>query len=82
MSYDKQLIYIEQLVLLQNRRLIIEDVALLESQQNLLLIEYQRVKCFKSVTANDLETSYILFLSQHCNIQRTPKFATKIRYFS
>ena len=27
MSYDKQLIYIEQLVLLQNRRLIIEDVA-------------------------------------------------------
>ena len=28
-SYDKQLIYIEQLVLLQNRRLIIEDVALL-----------------------------------------------------
>jgi len=29
MSYDKQLIYIEQLVLLQNRRLIIEDVALL-----------------------------------------------------
>ena len=29
MSYDKQLIYIEQLVLLQNRRLIIEDVAFL-----------------------------------------------------
>jgi len=27
MSYDKQLIYIEQLVLLQNWRLIIEDVA-------------------------------------------------------
>ena len=27
MSYDKQLIYIEQLLLLQNRRLIIEDVA-------------------------------------------------------
>ena len=47
MSYDKQLIYIEQLVLLQNRRLIIEDVALLESQQNLLLIEYQRVKYFE-----------------------------------
>ena len=48
MSYDKQLIYIyiyiEQLVLLQNRRLIIEDVALSESQQNLLLIDYQRIK--------------------------------------
>ena len=26
---------------------------------------------FKNVTANDLETSYILFLSQLCNIQRT-----------
>ena len=25
----------------------------------------------KNVTANDLETSYILFLSQLCNIQRT-----------
>ena len=37
-------IYIEQLVLLQNRRLIIEDVALSESQQNLLLIDYQRIK--------------------------------------
>lgn len=36
----------------------------------------------KKVTANDLETSYILFLSQPCNIQRTPKCATKIRYFS
>ena len=47
MSYDKQLIYIEQLVLLQNRRLIIEDVAHGESQQNLLLIEYQRVKYFE-----------------------------------
>ena len=47
MSYDKQLIYIEQLVLLQNRRLIIEDVAHDESQQNLLLIEYQRVKYFE-----------------------------------
>lgn len=31
MSYDKQLIYIEQLVLLQNRRLIIEDVACLKA---------------------------------------------------
>ena len=47
MSYDKQLIYIEQLVLLQNRRLIIEDVARGKSQQNLLLIEYQRVKYFE-----------------------------------
>ena len=47
MSYDKQLIYIEQLVLLQNRRLIIEDVARSESQQNLLLIECQYVKFFK-----------------------------------
>lgn len=40
-------IYIEQLVLLQNRRLIIEDVAHKESQQNLLLIEYQRIKYLK-----------------------------------
>ena len=47
MSYDKQLIYIEQLLLLQNRRLIIEDVAYAESQQNLLLIEYQRIKYYK-----------------------------------
>ena len=47
MSYDKQLIYIEQLVLLQNRRLIIEDVARSESLQNLLLVEYQRIKCNK-----------------------------------
>ena len=41
------MIYIEQLVLLQNRRLIIEDVARSESQQNLLLIECQYVKFFK-----------------------------------
>ena len=47
MSYDKQLIYIEQLVLLQNKRLIIEDVARSESLQNLLLVEYQRIKCNK-----------------------------------
>ena len=44
MSYDKQLIYIEQLVLLQNRRLIIEDVARGESQQNIFFIEYQLIK--------------------------------------
>ena len=42
-----------------------------ESQQNLLLIDYQRIKYNKNVTANDLETSNILFLSQLCNIQRT-----------
>ena len=47
MNYDKQLIYIEQLVLLQNKRLIIEDVARSESLQNLLLVEYQRIKCNK-----------------------------------
>ena len=47
MNYDKQLIYIEQLVLLQNKRLIIEDVARIESLQNLLLVEYQRIKCNK-----------------------------------
>ena len=40
-------IYIEQLVLLQNKRLIIEDVARSESLQNLLLVEYQRIKCNK-----------------------------------
>lgn len=46
MSYDKQLIYIyiEQLVLLQNKRLIIEDVAHEESQQNIFFIEYQLIK--------------------------------------
>ena len=46
MSYDKQLIYIyiEQLVLLQNKRLIIEDVAHEESQQNSFFIEYQLIK--------------------------------------
>ena len=42
-----------------------------ESQQNLLLIDYQRIKYNKNVTANDLETSNILFLSQLCYIQRT-----------
>ena len=42
MSYDKQLIYIEQLVLLQNRRLIIEDVALLPSFVRNLGLPLQR----------------------------------------
>ena len=37
-------IYIEQLVLLQNKRLIIEDVAHEESQQNIFFIEYQLIK--------------------------------------
>ncbi|GEM_PF-4308513 len=46
------------------------------------LLNISELSNFKSVTANDLETSYILFLSQPCNIQRTPKFGTKIRYFS
>ena len=46
------------------------------------LLNISKLSTLKNVTANDLETSYILFLSQPCNIQRTPKFATKIRYFS
>ena len=46
------------------------------------LLNISELSILKNVTANDLETSYILFLSQPCNIQRTPKFATKIRYFS
>ena len=46
------------------------------------LLNISELSTMKNVTANDLETSYILFLSQPCNIQRTPKFATKIRYFS
>lgn len=69
MSYDKQLIYIEQLVLLQNRRLIIETVARSESLQNLLWLNISELSVIKNVTANYLETSYIL--SQLCNIQRT-----------
>lgn len=47
------------------------DFLLLESQQNLLWIEYQRVKYLKNVIANDLETSDILFISQPFNIQKT-----------
>ena len=69
MSYDKQLIYIEQLVLLQNRSLIIETVARSESLQNLLWLNISELSVMKNVTANYLETSYIL--SQLCNIQRT-----------
>ena len=47
MSYDKQLIYIEQLVLLQNRRLIIEDVALLTiiAIKLLILRSFQKKGC-------------------------------------
>ena len=69
MSYDKQLIYIEQLVLLQNRSLIIETVARSESLQNLLWLNISELSVMKNVTANYLETSYIL--SQLCNIQIT-----------
>ena len=46
------------------------------------LLNINELSILKNVTANDLETSYILFLSQPCNIQRTPRCATKIRYFS
>ena len=35
------------------------------------LLNISELSIFKNVTANDLETSYILFLSQLCNIQRT-----------
>ena len=34
-------------------------------------LNISKLSSFKNVTANDLETSYILFLSQLCNIQRT-----------
>lgn len=36
------------------------------------LLNISELSILKNVTANDLETSYILFLSQPCNIQRTP----------
>ena len=64
MSYGKQPIYIyiyEQLVLLQNRSLIIETVARSESLQNLLWLNISELSVIKNVTANYLETSYILF---------------------
>lgn len=35
------------------------------------LLNISELSILKNVTANDLETSYILFLSQFCNIQRT-----------
>ena len=35
------------------------------------LLNISELSTLKNVTANDLETSYILFLSQPCNIQRT-----------
>ena len=35
------------------------------------LLNISELSIIKNVTANDLETSYILFLSQLCNIQRT-----------
>ena len=35
------------------------------------LLSISELSTLKNVTANDLETSYILFLSQLCNIQRT-----------
>ena len=49
----------------------LEKVHGYKSQQNLLLIDISGLSNLKSVTTNDLETSYILFLSQPCNIQRT-----------
>ena len=36
----------------------------------------------KNVTANDLETSYILFLSQLCNIQNASITCAKINLIS
>ena len=35
------------------------------------LLNISELSILKNVTANDLETSYILFLSQLCNIKRT-----------
>ena len=34
-------------------------------------LSINELRITKKITANDLETSYILFLSQLCNIQRT-----------
>ena len=45
------------------------------------LLNISELSILKNVTANDLETSYILFLSQPCNIQRTPQFGGKDTIF-
>ena len=45
------------------------------------LLNISELSVLRNVTANDLETSYILFLSQPCNIQRTPQFGGKDTIF-
>jgi len=44
---------------------------LLSHSKFFYLLNISELSILKNVTANDLETSYILFLSQLCNIQRT-----------
>ena len=67
MSYDKQLIYIEQLVLLQNRRLIIEDVALLTiiAIKLLILRSFQR----KGLCDSSLKAKSITFVRNIATIR-------------
>ena len=43
----------------------------LSHSKSFYLLNISELSILKNVTANDLETSYILFLSQPCNIQRT-----------
>ena len=43
------------------------------------LLNISELSILKNVTANDLETSYILFLSQLCNIQRRFDFECKVK---
>ena len=43
----------------------------LSHSKSFYLLNISELSILKNVTANDLETSYILFLSQLCNIQRT-----------
>lgn len=55
------------------RRNTLEDITLhcLSHSKIFYLLNISELSTLKNVTANDLETSYILFLSQLCNIQRT-----------
>ena len=46
-------------------------VHMLSHSKFFYLLNISELSILKNVTANDLETSYILFLSQLCNIQRT-----------
>ena len=47
------------------------DVHVASHSKFFYLLNISELSILKNMTANDLETSYILFLSQLCNIQRT-----------